>query len=93
LQEAERRFERAVELDSSSGERFFDLGNIKFGLEKHAEALANYAKAEQLGCDNEIMQKLYYQIGILNQFSNNTKSALTNFDKAEDTGYFSWQAV
>lgn len=86
LDDAEQYFQKAVELDSTDGEKYFDLGNIKFGLKKFPEALINYAKADQLSCDDEVKQKLYYQIGILSFISGDTKSALINFDKADDLG-------
>ena len=86
LQEAEEYFQKAVDLDSTNGERYFDLGNIKFGLEKYPEALANYAKAEQLGCSDEVKQKLYYQSGMLSYMTGDTKAMLINFEKADNLG-------
>jgi tetratricopeptide (TPR) repeat protein len=86
LQEAEQYFQKAVEIDSTNGERYFDLGNIKFGLEKYPESLKNYAKAEQLGCSDDVLKKLYYQIGILSNMSGDTKSALISFEKADSLG-------
>jgi len=86
LEEAEGYSQKAVEYDSANGERYFDLGNIKFGLEQFPDALMNYAKAEQLGCNDIVRQKLYYQIGILNHISGDTQAALMNFEKADSFG-------
>jgi len=86
MYEAEDFFQKAVDLDSTNGERYFDLGNIKFGLEQFPAALMNYAKAEQLGCNDVVRPKLYYQIGIINHISGDTKAALINFDKADAVG-------
>ena len=86
LPEAEGYFTKAIELDGTSGEKFFDLANIKFGLEKYTEALSNYAKAEQLGCLDDVMQKIYFQIGMMSHMTGDTKSALLNFEKAESFG-------
>jgi len=86
LQESEKYFVKAAELDSINGEKYFDLGNIKFGLAQYTEALLNYAKAEQYGCSDEVLQKLYYQIGMLSHMSGDSKSALLNFEKAESIG-------
>lgn len=86
LQDAEEFFEKAAEQDEINGERYFDLGNIKFGVEKFSESLANYAKAEQYGCADLTMQKLYYQIGMINYMMGDIKSALLNFDKCDSFG-------
>lgn len=86
LPESEQYLQKAVELDVSNAEKYFDLGNIKFGLEKYTEALANYAKAEQLDCRDEVKQKLYYQIGMISHMNGDIKSALLNFEKAENMG-------
>lgn len=86
LQDAEKYLEKAVGLDETNGEKYFDLGNIKFGLEKYSESLVNYAKAEQLGCADTTKQKLYYQIGMINYMMGDIKSALLNFDKCESFG-------
>jgi len=86
LQDAEQYFRKAIELDRENGERYFDLGNIKFGLEQFPEALQNYASAEQFGCDDEIRQKLHYQIGLLSYMSGDIKAALINFEKADGLG-------
>jgi len=86
LPDAEQYFQKAVDLDSTNGERYFDLGNIKFGLEKYPEALANYAKAEQLGCEDDVKQKLYYQTGMISYMTGDVKAAMVNFEKADDFG-------
>ncbi len=86
LQDAEGFLEKAVENDETNGVKYFDLGNIKFGVEKFSESLANYAKAEQYGCADITMQKLYYQIGMINYMMGDIKSALLNFDKCDSFG-------
>lgn len=86
LQDAERFLEKAVEHDEMNGEKYFDLGNIKFGVEKFSESLANYAKAEQYGCEDSTKQKLYYQVGMISYMMGDIKSALLNFDKSESFG-------
>jgi tetratricopeptide (TPR) repeat protein len=86
LLESEEFFLKAVELDSENGEKYFDLANIKFGLENYTEALSNYAKVEQYGCQDDVMQKVYYQIGMISHMTGDMKSALLNFEKAEKIG-------
>lgn len=89
LVESENYFCKAIELDGSTGERYFELANSQFGQKKYAKALENYARAEQLGCSNEVKQKIYYLMGILNQYigekkdkRENYKNALINYEKS-----------
>ena len=84
FQESEQYFQEAVDLDSANGERYFDFGWAKFGLEKYPETLSNFTKAEQLGCSDEVMQKLYYQVGIINYILGDRKAALINFEKSDN---------
>lgn len=84
MQEAEEFFRRAVELDIHTGERYFDLANSLFGQQRLSDALENYAKAVQLGCRDEVMQKIYYLMGVINQVEQKDyKDALLNFERAE----------
>lgn len=84
MEEAEKFFIHAVELDKYVGERYFDLANSLFGQQRLSEALENYAKAVQLGCRDEVMQKIYYLMGVINQVDQkNYKDALLNFEKSE----------
>lgn len=83
LAEAERYFEQAVVLDSNTGERYFDLGNSLFGQQRLSAAMEKYAMAVQLGCRDEVMQKIYYLMGLVNQLDGKNKDALLNFDKSE----------
>ena len=86
LEESISYFEKAIELNDSVGEKYFDLANAKFGLNQFSEALEYYAKAQQLECEPEILQKVYYQTGIINYIMDDKKSALINFIKAEKSG-------
>ena len=86
LDDAASYFEKAVELDNYDSDKHFNLGNIKFMLGKYTEALSHYAKAEQLDCDVDMLQKIYYQIGIINYILGDKKSAIINLTKSENTG-------
>lgn len=81
---AEKEFRKAVELDNKTGERYFDLGNSLFGQQRLSEAMECYACATQLGCGEEILKKIYYIMGVINQVSqNNYKEALLNYEKSD----------
>ena len=81
---AENDFRRAVELDTITGERYFDLANSLFAQQRMSEALESYATATQYGCSEEILKKIYYIMGVINQVSqNNYKDALLNYEKSD----------
>ncbi len=84
MEEAEKFFIHAAELNAHEGERYFDLANSLLGQQRLSEALEIYAKAVQLGCRDEVMQKIYYLMGVINQTDQkNYKDALSNFEKSE----------
>lgn len=80
--QAEINYKKAIQLDSNNGEYHFLLGNVYFGTGDFTKAIEYYAKAESLGCSDDIKQKIYYIIGNLNQISGNNEEALENYKKA-----------
>lgn len=93
LKEAEGYFQKVLELDGSQGSQHFDLGNVYFGCGQYTQALSCYAKAESLGCKPEVLQKIYYLAGLLQQAemknarrvstrTDAARAALINFQKA-----------
>jgi tetratricopeptide (TPR) repeat protein len=62
LDEAERAFRRAIELDPDLFSARRNLGRLYAGLGRRAEALAQLRKAKQLG---ELDQDLAFQLGVL----------------------------
>lgn len=83
LSEAEDTFRKALSIEENS-ELYFNLGNSLFGQERISEALTNYAKADELGCSDEIKQKMYYVMGVINQLQGNNQDALVSYKKSED---------
>lgn len=83
LVDAEQYFVKAVNLDPNTGERYFDLGNCYFGQQRLKDALEQYASAIKLGCRDEVMQKLYYVVGVINQLDGKRAEALMNYEKAD----------
>lgn len=86
--QAEGYFRRAIEASPENGEMHFMLGNALFGQKKIAEALACYTKAEKLGCRDEVRQKIYYLVGLINQVQGQTDAALANYEKSEEVEGF-----
>lgn len=86
LQDAERYYRMALELDPDNGEYYFELGNSFFGQKLYRDALEAYAKAEQLGCRDAVKRRLYYQMGVINQTNGDSNAALLNYDKADSIG-------
>ncbi len=83
MKQAEAYFRDAVKLQPYVGERYFDLGNSLFGQQRLSEAMTYYATASQLGCSAEIMQKLYYLLGVINQLQGKNQEALVNYKKSQ----------
>lgn len=82
---AEIYFKRAAEASPENGELHFMLGNAFLGQQKIADALMCYTKAEKLGCRDEVRQKIYYLVGLINQVQGQTDAALINYKKSEET--------
>lgn len=89
--EAEHYYSKALALDKNNGARYFELANAQYALMRYSEAIANYAKAEQLKCPDDMMYEIYYIMGVYNQFVSDSKdkfaknqSALLNYNKAEE---------
>lgn len=81
--EAERYFRKVIEVGQGTGEDYFNLGNSLFGQKRYSEALENYAKAIQIGCDDKVKKKIYYLMGVLNQTKGERVAALKNYEKSE----------
>lgn len=80
---AEEYFQKAAELEPKIGEHYFNLGNSLFGQQRLSEAAQQYAKAIQLGCKDEVMQRLYYLVGTINQIQGKNDEALINYEKSD----------
>lgn len=83
FQEAETLFIKAIEIESHVGEHYFNLGNSLFGQRRLSEAMQQYANAIHFGCKDDVMQKIYYIVGIINQLDGKSAEALVNYAKSE----------
>lgn len=83
FQEAETLFIKASEIESHVGEHYFNLGNSLFGQRRLSEAMQQYANAIHFGCKDDVMQKIYYIVGIINQLDGKSAEALESYAKSE----------
>lgn len=81
--EALQHFENAVSVDSENGDNYFNLGNAYFFCGKYALALKQYALAEQKGCSEDVLPRMYYQYGMPCSIRQDPKGALVQFEKCE----------
>lgn len=73
----------AAKYDSNNGNRYYDLGYAFATAEKLADAMKNFAKAEELGCIPENLVQLYNLLGIICFDIGRYDDALVNLNKAE----------
>lgn len=81
--EALQHFEKAVSVDPANGDNYFNLGNAYFFCGKYALALKQYALAEQKGCSEDVLPRMYYQYGMLCSIRQDPRGALVQFEKCE----------
>ena len=78
-------FGKANEIDPSNGDNSFNYGNALFFNQKYSEAFKYYVEAEKKGCSEDVLPRLYYQMAMLCSLRQDIKSALTYFEKSEDS--------
>lgn len=81
--EAIKHYTSAVTNDPNNGNRYYNLGYAYAANEKTAEAIKNFAKAEELGCVAENLVQLYHLLGIICFDIGRYDDAIINFSKAE----------
>ena len=81
--EAVSHYSQAVKHDSANGNRYDDLGFAQATLDKSANAMKSFAKAEELGCTQENLVQLYNVLGIICFDIGRYDDALINLSKAE----------
>lgn len=82
MDEAEKCYSIAAKCEPNNGVHHYDWGFVCAGNGKLADALKHLAKAEELGCPNEILAKLYQLMGVTNFEARRYDDALINFSKA-----------
>lgn len=82
--EALMYFEKAKCLDSANGDNAYNYGNACFFNNDNTKAFEAYVEAEKLGCSDDVMPRLYYQLALLCSMRQDIKSALVYFRKCEN---------
>ncbi len=83
--EAMTFFGRARDLDPENGDNAFNFANACFFNKNYGKAFALYVEAEKLGCSEDVKPRLYYQMAMLCSMRQDVKSALSYFDKCEES--------
>ena len=81
--DAVRHYRNAVNCDPGNGNRYYNLAFALTTQEKIADAMKNFAKAEELGCSPENLVQLYNVLGIICFDIGRYDDALVNLGKAE----------
>jgi tetratricopeptide (TPR) repeat protein len=81
--EAVKRYGQAAKCDPVNGNRYYDLGFAQATSGKPADAMKNFAKAEELGCTQENLVQLYNVLGVICFDIGRYDDALINLNKAE----------
>lgn len=76
-------YKTAVECDPDNGDRYFNLGYAYASNDQSAEALAMFAKADEIGCSPNVIGQLYKIMAMLCFDMKNFEDAVLNFIKAE----------
>lgn len=81
--EAIKHFIHASEVDPHNGDNYYNLGNAYFFMKEYAGCLDMYTKAENMGCSEEVMNKIFFQKAMLCSARGDMKSALVYLKKYE----------
>lgn len=84
FEEALKYFGHAKELDPSNGDNAFNYANACFFNKDNVNAFASYVEAEKLGCSEDVLPRLYYQMALLCSMRQDIKSALVYLKKCEE---------
>lgn len=76
-------YQKAVNCDPNNGNRYFNLGYAQASVNKIAEAMQNFAKADELGLNEDAAGQMYHILGIVNQQFGKLDDALINLRKSE----------
>ena len=76
-------YQNAVKNDPGNGNRYFNWGYALCASGKTADSLKAFAKADELGCSQEVTAQLYHLLGIICFDIGRYDDSLINLKKAE----------
>lgn len=76
-------YQKAVNCEPDNGNRYFNLGYAQATVNKVADTMQNFAKADELGLNEDAAGQMYHILGIVNQEFGKLDDALINLKKSE----------
>ncbi len=76
-------YQQAVKCDPNNGNRYFNLGYAQASINKIADTMQSFAKADELGLNEDAAAQMYHILGIANQQLGRLDDALINLKKSE----------
>lgn len=76
-------YQKALNCEPENGNRYFNLGYAQASVNKISEAMQNFAKADELGLNEDAAAQMYHILGIINQQLGKLDDALINLKKSE----------
>lgn len=77
-------FRRIMQLEPGVGDHVFNYANACLFMKNTTEAFAAYVRAEKMGCSEDVLPRLYYQLALICSAQEDRKSALIYLKKCED---------
>jgi Ca-activated chloride channel family protein len=82
LNEAETKFQKALEMDASNKIANYNMGNTKYQLNKYKESIPNYQKVIGKNTDKDFLSKAHYNLGNAYYKSNDMDQAIKAYETA-----------
>lgn len=76
-------YQQALRCEPDNGNRYFNLGYAQATVNKIADAMQSFAKADELGLNEDAAAQMYHILGIVNQQLGKLDDALINLKKSE----------
>lgn len=76
-------YQQAVRCEPDNGNRYFNLGYAQASVNKIADTMQSFAKADELGLNEDAAGQMYHILGIVNQQLGRLDDALINLKKSE----------
>ena len=81
--QAVKAYKAAVKCDKNNGDRYFNLGYAHAAANQQSDALAMFAKADEIGCSPNVTGQLYKIMAMVCFDMKRYEDAVINFIKAE----------